>query len=693
MNKSVLKNFAIRTRQYLLETAVSYGMDEMQAQETAYLCFMQSVMQCYLEENSLPVSVSQILPDWKIPEYFVDIQVKIINLLKQEMMHDDWLSHVQIIGWMHQYYHTEMKDAVFLRKKRTSRISEQEIAVTTQFFTPKWLSKYLVENSLGRLWNDSHENQKLTGLHYVLAEPEQSDVVQKKLNSVRKQYQNISPEEITFFDPCMGTGHILIQAFEIFMQMYQNSGYDNQTAVKFILQKNLWGLELEQHACDVAKFIVLMKALTYDRQFLDNKIQPNFACFRNAGVPELYGSLCKKTGVTDIDRILLQNYDVVVTNPPYMGRSGMPERLSEFVRQNFPASKHDLYACFIERCSKFTRTGGYCAMLTMHGWMFLSSFTNLREKLFQEHIIINLLHLGAYGFELADVGTIVQTAGFVMQKIPLPAYTGNYFNLCMIHDAEEKHKAFLKQQGERYAVTQKNFSQIPGCPAVYWASEQIFKLFHAKKLGDFAEPKQGITTSNNHRFVRQWHEVNYHKICFHAKNHEQAMQSHLKWFPYQKGGGYRKWYGNHIYVINYEHNGQELLAFHEELNKFHAGGRLKNKEYYFKKSITWTFIATTSGFRIGEEGFLFDVAGSSLFTQTDRQRHAMLGFLCSRIAEYLLYLLNPTMNIQAHDVKALPYLEHDSDRIQELVQENIAICKQDWDSFETSWDFKRHPLI
>ena len=378
----------------------------------------------------------------------------------------------------------------------------------------------------------------------------------------------------------------------------------------------------------------------------------------------------------------------------------MPEKLSAFVRINFPDSKQDLYACFMERCSQFTKCGGYFAMLTMHGWMFLSSFTKLRKKLFQNHILIQLLHLGAYGFELADVGTIVQTAGFIMQKLSIPEYTGCYLDLRDIHDTEQKHQAFLRRKFKIYSVIQNYFLQIPDTPLIYWAHEKIFRLFQGKKLGDSVQAKQGITTSDNQRFVRKWYEINYHSICFHAKNSEQALQSRRKWFPYQKGGGYRKWYGNHIYVINYEQNGRELLAFHEKLNQQHVGGRIKNKEYYFRKSITWTFIATKSGFRIGEEGFLFDVAGSSLFTETEQKRYTVLGFLCSSTAEYLLHLLNPTMNIQAKDVEALPYITPERgennknfDRIQELVQENITLCKQDWDSFETSWDFKRHPLL
>lgn len=698
MNKGDLKNLAIRARHDLLKTAVSCGMNEMQAKETAYFSFMKSVIQCYLDENEILMLAEQFFPDWHTPVCLHSVQTELISLLKKEIPHEIWISQVQIIGWMHQYYQTEYKDAIFLKKKRTSRISEQDIAVTTQFFTPEWLGKYLVHNSLGRFWNETHTKQKLSGLRYFIPERIQSGQTEKI--RIQKLYQEIPPEKIRFLDPCMGTGHILLEAFDIFMQIYQDSGYDTKTAVKYILKKNLWGLELEQHTCEIAEFMLLMKAASYDPSYLSCPVKLNTAFFQDSsdpGTDKICGSLLHRIEIPEIDGILMQNYHIVVTNPPYMGNSGMPELLSAFVKQNYPDSKQDLYACFIERCYQFTKLDGFFAMLTMHGWMFLSSFTKLREKLFQNATMINLLHLGAYGFDLADVGTIVQTAGFVMQKSSVPEYNGNYINLCEIHDSEQKHQAFLEQKAKIYSVSQECFSQIPNAPMIYWASEQVFQLFHEKKLGNFAETKQGITTSDNQKFVRKWYEVNYASICFKARNAEQAAQSQLKWFPYQKGGGYRKWYGNHIYIINYQHNGRELLAFHEKLNLHHVGGRLKNKEYYFKKSITWTFIATTSGFRIGEEGFLFDVAGSSLFTETDYQRYAILGFLCSSTAEYLLYLLNPTMNIQTRDVKALPYIEisqkSDADRVQELVQENIQLCKEDWDSFETSWNFKKHPLL
>ncbi|MDE5753926.1 MAG: N-6 DNA methylase, partial [Oscillospiraceae bacterium] len=538
MHKGDLKNLAIQARQYLLETAVSYGMNEMQSKETAYFCFMKSVMQCYLDENKILMQTEQIFPHWNIPACFHSIQTKLMHFLKAEIPHEIWTSQVQMIGWMHQYYHTEYKDAIFLKKKRTSRISEQDIAVTTQFFTPQWLGKYLTENSLGRFWNETHVTQKLSGLRYFIPEQIQSEQTRKIKDRIQKRYQDILPEKIRFLDPCMGTGHILLEAFDVFMQIYHNSGYDTKTAVKYILEKNLWGLELEQHTCEIAGFMLLMKAVTYDPSYLSHPIKLNIASFQN---DKIYGSLLDQTDIPEIDRILMQDYHIVVSNPPYMGNSGMPETLSAFVKQNYPDSKQDLYACFIERCYRFTKPGGYFAMLTMHGWMFLSSFTKLREKLFQNAIMINLLHLGAYGFDLTDVGTIVQTAGFVMQKLSIPEYTGIYINLCEIHDSEQKHQAFLDQKASMYFIAQEYFSQIPNSPMIYWASEQVFQLFHGKKLGDFAEPKQGITTSDNQKFVRKWYEVIYSSICFHAKNPEQATQSRLKWFPYQKGGGYRKW--------------------------------------------------------------------------------------------------------------------------------------------------------
>ena len=519
----------------------------------------------------------------------------------------------------------------------------------------------------------------------------------------------------------MGAGNILVYAFDVLMQIYLSSGYTQQEAVRAILKHNLYGLDIDRKAYELTYFALMMKARQYDSNISD--ISLNIACFADIGKTDStqfsgiwrefaeqfsnadsYGSLIQVTApeqekpphseqlskMLKICDILNQKYDIVCTNPPYMGNSSMNAELSSFVKEHFPNSKSDLFACFMERCGQLTKENGFYAMLTMQSWMFLFRFQRLRRHLMQ-HDVINLLHLGMNAFEYGEVGTIVQAAAFVMRCTDNIDYQGSYLNLCSMPSSEEKRIAYLNRT-QIYTIDKKAFEQIAGCPYAYWASEQVFQLFANETLGSVAEPRQGMTTSDNNRFVRKWFEVEIDTICFHAQNSELARKSHKKWFPYHKGGGYRKWYGNHEYLVNYENDGQELKAFHEKLNQVSTGGRIKNKEYYFKKSIAWNFIAAVPGFRFCPEGFIFDVAGSALFTE-EEQTEYILGFLCSCVARYLLNILNPTMNIQANDIKSLPYLYQPEERINELVSENITLCMEDWDSFETSWDFEQHPLL
>ncbi|MEE3491117.1 MAG: BREX-1 system adenine-specific DNA-methyltransferase PglX, partial [Methanobrevibacter sp.] len=493
---------------------------------------------------------------------------------------------------------------------------------------------------------------------------------------------------------------------------------------------NLYGLDIDRRAYQLAYFALMMKARKYNRRILSPENQPNLANFADTmGVDTLtipekwnnfvkqfefadtYGSLMDVTAENGIDdllqesfgknqrkidmmvkiyHIMNQKYDLVCTNPPYMGNSGMNTQLSNFVKMNFHDSKADLCACFIEQCGKFTKPNGFYAMITTQSWMFLLSFEKLRMHLMNQDII-NLIHLGANAFEQGDVGTIVRAVSFVVRKSNCQEYRGMYIKLSDNSRSEEKRLTVLGNPPV-YIVAKNAFCQIPSHPYAYWASQHTFHLFLQKKLGDFAKPRQGMTTSDNHRFIRKWYEVEISKICFHAKNSEIAQESRKKWFPYNKGGGYRKWYGNHECIINYEDNGRELQAFHEKLNQTNSGGRIKNKKYYFRKSITWSFIALIPAFRYCPEGFIFDVAGSSLFVE-EKLTEYMIALLCSCVTKYFLNLLNPTMNIQTNDIKSLPYLYNNNPKIKKLVSENIQICEDDWNAFETSWDFETHPLL
>ncbi len=657
MNTKLLRNTAVRIRRFLLEAGLP--------KQTAWQGFIWTAAEIYLELKKYPDKPEHLVPELYLPEEIKPFYSEIRELLRPQMSEHD---SVQVIGWLHQYYHNEEKDRIFADKNH-KQMTEAEIPAATQFFTPEWLADYMIQNSLGRLFPRNWEYQ---------------------LDTYPEENLPESPELIRLLDPCAGTGHILLSAFDNFMKIYLSRGESPETAVRKILEKNLFGLELDISACRIAEFSLLVKALEYDSDFLKTGIRPNLQYFPET---EPEGSLLKASAVPETDRLLKQKYQIVITNPPYMGNAGMPDRLSAFVKAEYPDSWRDLCACFIERCSELTEENGFCALLTMQNWLFLPSFAGLRNKILHSHVITSLLHLGMCAFDTADVGTIVQSACWIMQKKIPDKQTGIYYHLCDYADAELKRQAFLHHQAKRYEIAQEQFFRIPDSPVIYWAPEAVLQLFQLPKLETFAEPKQGLTTSDNPRFVRLWHEVNYQDICFHAENHQQAEKSHKKWFPYHKGGGYRKWYGNHSHILNYENGGKELLAFHEELNKQHSGGRLKNKNYYFKPSVTWTFIARTPSFRKNPAGFLFDVAGSCLFADSEQEENRILAFLCSKPAEYLLHLLNPTMNMQARDLRNLPYLQADSDRIQELVNENIQLCREDWDSFETSWNFESHPLL
>lgn len=657
----------------------------------------------------------------------------VIAKMITEIPEEDWRDQVQIIGWLYQYYNTEPKDKVFADLKKNIKISAQAIPAATQLFTPDWIVRYMVENSLGRLWAEGHGKPDDADWKYYLDEAEQEDPVKAELEKIRAEYKNIQPENIKIIDPCMGSGHILVYAFDVLIDIYRSCGWGERDAAKSILRNNLYGLDIDRRAYQLAYFAVMMKARQYNRRICSPENQPNLANFADVmgadtdmlsgsirrfaeqfAFADTYGSLMTVTAPADIDtafsdfmptfglnmrqfdmmmkiyKILSQKYDVVCTNPPYMGGSGMNAKLSDFVKKYFPDSKSDLFACFIEKCGQLAKPSGFYAMITMHSWMFLLSFERLRNIVITDDIV-NLVHLGSNAFEQGDVGTIVQSVAFVFRNSNVKLFKGRYIDLCSFNRWDEKKLSLLSNPKD-YFLSKDMFFKIPTHPYAYWASETVFKLFSSRKLGDTTEPRQGMTTSDNNRFTRRWYEVSVKRICFNAENSKEAMNSKKKWFPYNKGGGYRKWYGNHEYVVNYEDDGREMKAFHEELNKTSSGGRIKNKEYYFKKGIAWTFIALTPGFRFSPKGFIFDVAGSTLFVNDELLEYVM-AYLCSNVAKHFLRILNPTMNIQANDIKSLPFIQKTSPVIKDLVLENVEICKKDWDSFETSWDFERHPLV
>lgn len=674
--------------------------------------------------------------------------------LVNDIPESDWQDAVQIVGWLYQYYNTEPKEQVFANLKKNIKISKENIPAATQLFTPDWIVRYMVENSLGRLWSDGHPDFDKSEWKYYLDEAPQEPQVAQQLAELRKGYAALTPEDIKCIDPCMGSGHILAYLFDVLMQIYRSAGYTDRDAAASIVEHNLYGLDIDDRAAQMAYFVVMMKGCHYDSRFLRRHLNPHVYAIQESGEltadargrlgkqestaralldgfknAKEYGSILQpKVTLAELDalqeqlrevdgasdmgsftdqfvagqllrvlcplveqaRMLVQKYDVVVTNPPYMGGSGMNARLSDYVKKYYPDSKSDLFAVFIERCAQMDKRGGYQAMITQHAWMFLSSFEKLRAKL-QLIDTVNMAHLGARGFDEIG-GEVVQTTSFVMRSSHTKGYKGTY---CRLIDGDsEKAKADMFVSGQsRYVAEQDNFSKIPGSPVAYWVSDNVFTDFrNCISISEIGEAKAGMTTGDNNKFLRLWNEVPFPEIGLEMNNAEEAQKSKKKWFPYNKGGGFRKWYGLNEYVVLWKNDGFEIKNATEKGRKIAS---VRSERLYFKKSITWaTLTASTISCRASEAGHLFDDKGSSCFVP-DNEYGFILAYINSKVGDYFLNILNPTMSFQSGNIGALPVVEHKNvkEKIDALCNENISLSKSDWDSFETSWDFKRHPLV
>ena len=722
-------------------------------------------------------ALSSILPGMfqRISDYtellFPDNLLREGSILQQMIAlipEEDWKDAVQIIGWLYQYYNAEKKDKVFAALKKNVKITKENIPAATQLFTPDWIVRYMVENSLGRLWLE-HLAATGEGYHYsygvdgecsaaayvnadtvsalkgnwkyYLNEATQETEVQAQLAEIRKGYATMTPEQIKCIDPCCGSGHILAYLFDVLMQIYESYGYTTREAVASIVQNNLYGLDIDDRAAQLAYFAVMMKARQYDRRFFSRGIQPHVYAIQNSkpmsteswgylGEKEKiarrlwdsfadakeYGSLVKpevtleeleqlqahlvqmdkRSGdgslftmtltntsldvlcpLMELAQVLVQKYDVVVTNPPYMGSSGMGAKLADFVKKNYPDSKSDLFAVFIEACGKMTRKNGFQAMITQHAWMFLSSFEKLRDKLLQKDTI-NMAHLGARAFDEIG-GEVVQTASFVLRNSRIAEYKGTYCRLIEPTTQQGKESMFLAGKN-RYTAQQSNFSKIPGCPVAYWVSAALFEAFNNKHLSDFAQTKQGFATGDNERFLRFWHEVSAQNSALTEKKQKS------KWFPCNKGGGYRKWYGNNIYLANWYDNGAEMRVF--------AGSVIRNPQFYFKKGLTWSSLANQLSLRFSPDGFVFESKGSMCFVNDNKNIYCILGLLNSKVTAFALTILSPTLDFHEGPMLKVPVaLPSSTEQVNNLVLQNIELSKNDWDSFESSWDFETHSMI
>ena len=672
--------------------------------------------------------------------------------LVNDIPESDWQDAVQIVGWLYQYYNTEPKEQVFANLKKNIKISKENIPAATQLFTPDWIVRYMVENSLGRLWSEGHPEFDKSDWKYYLDEAPQEPQVTQQLAELRKGYAALTPEAIKCIDPCMGSGHILAYLFDVLMQIYRSAGYGDRDAAASIVEHNLYGLDIDDRAAQMAYFVVMMKGCHYDSRFLRRHLNPHVYAIQESGEltanalgrlgkqestaralldgfknAKEYGSILQpKVTLAELDalqeqlrevdgasdmgsftdqfvagqllrvlcplveqaRMLVQKYDVVVTNPPYMGGSGMNARLSDYVKKYYPDSKSDLFACFMERADAFVKENRFTSLITMESWMFLSSFEKLRDKVNLNKTIVNMVHMPYLGKGGTSLGINFGTAAVVMKKGHIRNYAAQY-EYTVYYECDEEGVPFaFPTKNERWkTATQENFSKIPGSPVAYWLSKAMLATFeNGTLLGNIADAKQGIATADNNRFLRRWSEVEIDKTYFNAGSHEEAKNSSAKWFPYNKGGEFRKWYGNNDYVVNWEDDGIELRGF--------KGSVIRNPTFYFRECFSWSLVSSSvAAFRYKPGGHLFDVAGMSCFATSKEKLLYLLALCNTNVVMKLLEVIAPTINYQCGDIANIPVIYAKNESINEMTKENIAISKSDWDSFETSWDFSEHPLV
>lgn len=682
----------------------------------------------------------------------------LVNNISEDDFNVEKEGQVEIIGWLYQYYNTEPKDETFALLKKNVKIAKERIPAATQLFTPDWIVRYMVENSLGRLWLEGHPNDELKAQwKYYLDEAQQEAVVQKQLDIIREEYKTIKPEDIKVIDPCMGSGHILVYAFDVLMQIYESYGYSKRDAAKSIIENNLYGLDIDNRAYQLAYFAVMMKARQYNRRVMDgettchvyaikesNGIKRSQINYLGHGMNDLernnvlnqinylldamsnakeYGSILTidnldwdllyhflrkvkvdgqltfdAVGLSDTQQklhqlveiafVMSQQYDIVVTNPPYMGSSGMNVKLSEFVKKNYVDTKYDMSTVFMEKTLLMCKSSGMMSMINIPVWMFLSSFEKLRSNILSNNTIINMVHFGRGVF-----GSDFGTTSFVISKQHFKNYISSYRRLFersgAVDSVEQKEQWFLAGKG-KYATNQGNFSKLPSMPIAYWVNDNIFDVYsNSEELFKYAEPKSGIMTGNNEEFMRFWFEVSVNRINFNCLNVEGTVTNLTKWYPYNKGGEFRKWYGNHFYIVNMQNKGYEIANSGKNNNY-----RLRDPEFYFKKGISWTALTNYKfNGRYCPPSMLCDSKGPLCYVYNENNINAILALINSRVAEEFFKFSAPTMDFNLVSLGKTPvYTSIFNNQINDLTNDNINISKEDWDNFEISWNFQKHPF-
>ncbi len=697
----------------------------------------------------------------------------VIRKMVDDIEESDWLEEVEIIGWMYQYYISEKKDEVFASLKKNVKITKENIPAATQLFTPKWIVKYMVENSLGRLWLEGHPNEELQKeWKYYLEEAEQEPEVEEELKKIREEHAMLKPEDIKVLDPCMGSGHILVYAFDVLYEIYKTAGYSEREIPRLILQNNLYGLDIDDRAAQLASFALIMKARHYNRRLfreierehlglnvcsiqesnsigkeaidyfcehttmdseqLRNDVEYLIEVFNDA---KEYGSILEVNNVNfdalrqrlfeieednnlmfgDYRAILLEKlpmlikqaevmsrkYEVCVTNPPYMGSKGMSAKLQCYLKREYVNSKSDLFAVFMEIYKKNIKKNGYLSMINQHSWMFLNSFEKLRVELLKNNTIINMIHLGSKAFEEIG-GEVVQSTSFIIRNGSNIKYIARYIRTIEENNSKQKENKVLKDinTNKFYQMIQKNYLEMPNNIISYWVSDNTINIFkNSQHIYDFADSCIGMRTGDNSRFLRLWYEVNINKLIFNARDKNDALNSSGKWFPYNKGGTFRKWYGNNEYVVNWENDGFEIK---ENTKKNYPqlgdnlGWKISNEHQYFKRGITWSGVSTSKfGVRCFKEGMIFDSGANGLFEFDESNYLYLAGYLNTNLTDEFLKIMNPTINTGCGTVAQIPIIYNDviKVKVSELVKGNIVNSTKEWDSFEVSWDFKIHPLL
>lgn len=691
-----------------------------------------------------------------LPKILLKGETVLTRLL--EIPEEAFLQDVEIIGWMYQFYISVKKDEVFASKKT---ITKDTLPAVTQLFTPDWIVRYMAENSIGRIWIESYPNSSLkSDMKYYVADPEQTQEIKRKIDAVK--YQNVRPEDIKVIEPCCGSGHILVYVFDLLFKMYEEKGYQPREIPSLILKNNIFGLDVDKRASQLASFALIMKARSLNSKFFSEsyyvapyvyeiwdsrlllslgykkqledlkllseseiddieyiiesfrygktigsllKIKPlNYDRVENSiktieakAVPNLFNTTFLSDGIKLLKRLVKQakvmsgKYDVMITNPPYIGISSMESPVKDYAITFYPNSKSDMFAMFME--TEFVKPNGFYAMINMHSWMFLSSYEKLRKSILTTKEIVNMIHLGAHAFE-AIGGEVVQTTSFVIRNVNIGG-NGVYFRLV---DSSNKEQDFLqnveKSGGVHFVANAAKLLNLPGEPIAYWISSIIANILSIDKFDTYFEPKAGLSTGDNDQFLKLWFEVNLNDIYFTATDCIQAMYTGKKWFPYSKGGSFRKWYGNNEYIVNWQDNGKEIASFVGPDGKLRS--TIRNRQYYFSEGGAWSSLASGPfSMRYVPKGFIFDSKGPMCFPKDESLVCYMVANLNSNVVNVLLNILSPTLDYSVGALAKIPtYIsEQSKDAIETISKKNIAESKKEWDSFEESWDFKKHPLI